>query len=188
MRPRRGQGPTTRGLAFRPLPFRGQSFGERRRRPIERVSVAFFFAQSTVLEFFAMLISRPILRYEYYQIYCVLAALFSRFAFLSSEHSLLRISVSPCVSPATLARRRVSMCLSSHVVPERRSSSSLSSSASAIILALCKRRREESPSFHYCSSTQDERRATRVDLARRPISRSVEDGGSRCVVAVQGRG
>lgn len=116
--------------------------------PSDRESLCrFFFAQSTVLEFFAMLISRPILRYEYYQIYCVLAALFSRFAFLSSEHSLLRISVSPCVSPATLARRRVSMCLSSHVVTERRSSSSLSSSASAIILALCKRRREESPLF-----------------------------------------
>lgn len=90
---------------FRPFPFLSQSFGERQRvRSREFLSP---FPRSTILEFFAMLISRPILRYEYYQIYCVLAALFSRFAFLSSEHYLLRISIFSCVSPATLARRRV---------------------------------------------------------------------------------
>jgi len=109
MRPRRDQGPTTRGLALRPLPFRSQSFGERRRVRLREFPSP--FARSTVLKFFAVLISHPILRYEYYQIYCVLAALFSHFVTFRHvfclANTLLRISVSLCVSSVTHARRRV---------------------------------------------------------------------------------
>lgn len=57
-----------------------------------------FCAKHRTCEFFAVLISRPILRYEYYQIYCVLAALFSRFAFFCLANTLSFVSPSPSAS------------------------------------------------------------------------------------------
>lgn len=159
----------------------------------DRESFCRLLREAPYFEFFAVLISRPILRYEYYQIYCVLAALFSRFAFFCLANTLSFVSpYLPLRLACDTCTKKSPMYLLSHVVTgavaRRRRCRELR--FSSIILTLYKRRREESPLFFFIivvvRRTNAEPRG--VDLARRPISRSVEDGGSRCIVAVQGRG
>jgi len=180
MRPRHDQGPIIRGLAYSSSSISKSVFRRTAARPIERVSVAFcakhrtwFLRGVNLSSYLTLRILPNILRTG--------STIFTFRVFVLAN-TLSFVSSSPSASRLRHIHEEESDV--SYVVLECRCRAPLP----PIILVLYKCKREESPFFHYCNSTQDERQVERgVDLARRPISRSVEDDSSRCVVAVQGR-
>jgi len=130
-------------------------------RPIERVTSR-FVRKNTVFQSFSRCFNlSPILRYEYYQIYCILAALFSRFAFSRLANTLLPSSP---LSPAAFERTRV-RCVS-YVLYSIKASLvivvvAVELYSSSIILTFRKSEWEKFSFFFFPYCMPDERRATR---------------------------